>query len=137
MRESMITAGLALAALIGASANPAAPQTTAQPGQMTPALVWVQNRSRSEAVAVNLRDVNLDKPLRVHVVNAEPVAGESTAPVQTRAARQSWEYATVAVPGGTDAATVLNAQGASGWEAVGVMSAAAGGTTTIVLKRPR
>jgi len=87
-------------------------------------------------VAVNLRDVNLDKPLRVHVVNAEPVAGESTTPVQTRAARQSWEYTTVAVRAGADAATVLNAQGASGWEAVGMTSAAAGGTT-IVLKRPR
>jgi hypothetical protein len=135
MREIAITAALALAMLVGASAIPAAPQT-AQPGQMTPALVWVQNRNRSEAVAVDLRDVNLDKPLRVQVVNGEPGQSESTAPVPTRVARQVWEYETVVIASGADAATVLNPRGASGWEAVSLMSGAAGGTA-VLLKRPR
>jgi hypothetical protein len=103
---------------------------------MTPARVWVQNRGRGEAVAVDLRDVNLDKPLRVHVVNSESGYGEVTSPVQTRAARQLWEYDTVVIPAGVDAATVLNARGAAGWEAVGIMSAAAG-ANTMLLKRPR
>jgi hypothetical protein len=136
MRKIVITAACALAVIVGAAATIAALQTTAQPGQMTPALVWVQNRTRGEAVSVDLRDVNLDKPLRVHVVNGESGSGDAINSVQTRAARQFWEYQTVVIPQRTDVATVLNTHGAAGWEAVGTVSVTAEGTT-VLLKRPR
>jgi hypothetical protein len=135
MRKSVITAACAVAVCIAAAATIAARQT-AQPGQMTPAQVWVQNRGRVEAIPVDVRDVNIDKPLRVHVMNGEVGSGDVTMPVQVRTARQSWEYETIDIPAGKDVAALLNARGAAGWEAVGTASA----TTerlTIVMKRRR
>src|SRR3954468_22333715 len=76
----------------------AAPQTTSYPGQMTEARVWVQNRGRSDAVAVDLRDVNLDHALRVHIANGEGT-DPGGVPLQTRAARQTWEYDSLIVSG--------------------------------------
>jgi len=135
MRKTAITAACAAAIFVAAAATIAALQT-AQPGQMTQARVWVQNRGGSEALPVDLRENNLDKPLRVHVMNGEFGSGDVAMPLQVRSARQNWEYETVAVPTGKDAAPLLNARGAAGWEAVGTVSLA-DGTTTILLKRPR
>jgi hypothetical protein len=106
-----------------------------QPGQMTQARVWIQNQGRDEAVPVALRESNLDAPLPVHIINAEPKYG-STNPVQIRYARQTWEYEIVAVPTGNDVAAVLNVRGAAGWETTGIAFATPGGTT-LLLKRPR
>jgi len=106
---------------------------TAQPGQMTQPRVWVENRGRSEAVPVDIRDINLDKPMRVHVLNGEAVA---TDVLPVRPARQQWEYELAIVPSNRDVAAVLNARGAAGWEAVGTTSVTAE-NTTILLKRPR
>ena len=65
-----ITRALTFALLVAGTSILAAPeQTTATPGQMTQARVWVQNRGRTEAVPVELRDVNLDAPLKVQVIN--------------------------------------------------------------------
>jgi hypothetical protein len=133
-RRTAIAAACALAIIAGAVATSAALQTTAQPGQMTPAQVWVQNRSRAEAVAVDLRDVNLEKPLRVHVVNGEAASGDT---MQVRPARQVWEYEMATIPQRTDVAAVLNLRGAMGWEAVGTVNVTPDGITTILMKRPR
>ena len=67
-----------------------------QPGQMTQARVWVQNRGRAEAVPVELRDVNLDAPLKVQVINGEP-AFAATNPVQVTEVRQVWDYESITV----------------------------------------
>jgi hypothetical protein len=112
----------------------AAPQTT-YPGQMTEARVWVQNHTRADAVSVDLRDVSFERPLKVHVANGEPGAGD-TLTVVARAARQGWDYDTVTVARDGNAADGLNARGAAGWEAVGVVATTANGTS-ILLKRPR
>jgi hypothetical protein len=62
MRPKPIVGALAGVLIVAGTAMLAAPiqQTTQQPGQMTQAHVWVQNRGRSEAVPVDLRDSNLD-----------------------------------------------------------------------------
>jgi len=131
---------LMLAALLPAVA--AAPQTTypgqqttSYPGQMTEARVWVQNRGRNDAVSVDLREVSLDRPMRVHIANGENGAADILA-VQTRAGRQLWDYDTLVIAAQTDIAAALNARGAGGWEAVGIVRAA-DDRTTVLLKRPR
>jgi hypothetical protein len=136
MRLKQIVIVFACALVVGGSAMLAAPGQTQQPGQMTQAHVWVQNRGHSEAVPVDLRDVNTDTPLRVHVVNGEPGSGSASNPLQVRPIRQLWDYQTVAVPPGTDLAPILNARGASGWETTGIAFVTADGTT-LLLKRPR
>jgi len=100
---------------------------------MTEARVFVQNQGRTEAVPVDLLDVSLDKPLRVHVANGEPGGGDA---LPTRAARQLWDYETIVVLSGRDVAAALNARGAAGWEAVGTTSVTSE-SLTILLKRPR
>src|SRR5215510_3574179 len=119
MRLSMIAL-----ATIGALRTP-------YPGQMTQAKVWVQNQGQHEAIPVDLRDVNLDKPIRVRVVNGE--AGSDVVPV--RSSRQQWEYETAVAPA-RDVAGVLNARGLLGWEAVAATAVTAD-NVTVLLKRPR
>ena len=111
----------------------AVPQTL-QPGEMTKAHVWVENRGRGEAVPVDLRASNLEAPLRVRVVNA--LEGNASEAVRTIELQQVWEYETVNVAGAADVAAVLNRQGTAGWETTGV-AFTSGGTTTLLLKRPR
>ena len=111
----------------------AAPQTS-QPGQMTQARVWVQNRGKSEAIPVDLHAANLERPLRVHMTNGEPGDGDAVA-IQARAVRQAWDYDVVAASSSALAST-LNARGAAGWEAVGIVRTS-NEATTILLKRPR
>ena len=72
MRADTLARAVAFALIVAGTSILAAPaQTTAQPGQMTQAHVWVQNRGRSEAIPVDVREVNLDAPLRVQVTNGE------------------------------------------------------------------
>ena len=143
MHITTAVAASAIALAIGASVMLAAPrqiqqpgQTTQQPGQMTQARVWIENRSASEAVPVDLRDVNLDHPLRVQIVNGE-LQYALTNPLPVRSVRPVWEYQTITfAPGAADMAPRLNPLGAAGWETTGVMLANAQGTT-LLLKRPR
>ena len=125
----------AVAALVGASARAAAPQTTAYPGQMTQAHVWIQNKGDSEAVPVDLRDVSAAAPLRVQVVNADP-AHATMLPVQVRLARPVWEYSSLFVPARDDVDRALTARGAEGWEVVAITEANGSGTK-FLLKRQR
>ena len=136
MRVETIVRACAFALVVAGTSILAAPGQTAQPGQMTQAKVWIQNRGRSEAIPVELREMNLDGPLKVQVVNAEP-AYPSTNPVPVREVRHVWDYESIAVKSTEDLATRLNARGATGWETTGIWSVNAEGTSTVLLKRAR
>jgi hypothetical protein len=138
MRADTLVRAVAFALIVAGTSILAAPaQTTAQPGQMTQAHVWVQNRGRSEAIPVDVREVNLDAPLRVQVTNGDPQYAASN-PVQVREVRRVWDYETILIPADAQAnmASLLNSRGANGWETTGIASVNADGTT-LLLKRPR
>jgi hypothetical protein len=138
MRADTLARAVAFALIVAGTSILAAPaQTTAQPGQMTQAHVWVQNRGRSEAIPVDVREVNLDAPLRVQVTNGDPQYAASN-PVQVREVRRVWDYETILIPADAQAnmASLLNSRGANGWETTGIASVNADGTT-LLLKRPR
>jgi len=138
MRADTLARAVAFALIVAGTSILAAPaQTTAQPGQMTQAHVWVQNRGRSEAIPVDVREVNLDAPLRVQVTNGDPQYAASN-PVQVREVRRVWDYETILIPAAAPGsmAALLNSRGANGWETTGIASVNADGTT-LLLKRPR
>jgi hypothetical protein len=134
------------ALVTSATALVAAPGQTVRPGQMTEARVWVQNRGSSEALPVDVREVNVDRPIRVQVVNGMPyeqmapnpvnvrVAGAD--PVNVRVVRTVWEYKSIMVDSGADPVTALNGEGAAGWETTGIV-ATGQGKMTLLLKRVR
>jgi hypothetical protein len=132
--KSIVSAFVAVL-VVGGTAILAAPGQTQQPGQMTQARVWIQNRGRSEAVPVELREVNLETPIRVQVINGEP-AYATSGPVQVREIRRVWDYETITIAPTENMAARLNQRGASGWETTGIVFASADGTT-VLLKRPR
>jgi hypothetical protein len=138
MRADTIARAVAFALIVAGTSILAAPaQTTAQPGQMTQAHVWVQNRGRSEAIPVDVRELNLDAPLRVQVINGEQQYA-SINPVQVREVRRVWDYETILIPADASdsMAALLNARGANGWETTGIATVNANGTT-LLLKRQR
>jgi hypothetical protein len=138
MRADTLARAVAFALIVAGTSILAAPaQTTAQPGQMTQAHVWVQNRGRSEAIPVDVREVNLDAPLRVQVTNGDPQYAASN-PVQVREVRRVWDYETILIPADAQAnmASLLNSRGANGWETTGIASVNVDGTI-LLLKRPR
>ena len=134
MRAETIARAFACVLVVAGTSILAAPGQTAQPGQMTQAHVWVQNRGRSEAIPVELREVTLDAPLRVQVMNGEPPYQAS--PVQVREIRRVWDYETITLAPIEDVAAALNKRGASGWETTGIALVNAEGTT-LLLKRAR
>jgi hypothetical protein len=127
------TAIVASAFVAGGSAMVAAPDQT-RPGEPTQARVWIENRGRTEAVPVDLRDANIDVPLRVQVTNGDPQ--RPAPPVPVRSTLHPWEYRTVTLTAADDPAKVLNPEGLVGWETTGITWPAAGGTT-LLMKRPR
>jgi hypothetical protein len=136
MTAETIVRVCAFALVVAGTTILAAPeQTTGQPGQMTQARVWVQNRGRTESLPVDLRDVNLDTPLKVQVMNGDPGFAR-TNPVQVTEIRKGWEYVTVALGPGDDVTKVLSPLGVVGWETTGIAFVAAD-KTTLLLKRPR
>jgi hypothetical protein len=134
MPAHTIARALAFALVVAGTSILAAPAQTAQPGQMTPAKVWVQNRGRGEAVSVDLRDVNLDSPLKVQIMNAD-AQYPRTGAVNARQAQQSWDYHTIVVKDGQDPVAALIGPGVAGWETTGVTFVKPDGVT-LLLKRP-
>jgi hypothetical protein len=133
MRTTIIIGAL----VASATALVAAPGQTERPGQMTEAQVRVLNRGGSEAIPIDLREVNIDRPLKVQVVNGMPLEPNATPnPVNVRVTRTVWEYKSVMVDSGADPVPALNTEGAAGWETTGIV-AAGQGKTTLVLKRVR
>jgi hypothetical protein len=120
----------------------AALEQTAQPGQMTQARVWIENRDRAEAIPIDLRAVNVERPIRVEVANGDPfysshpvtVRATESQPLNVRLTRQVWEYTSISVDTGVDPVSALNTQGAAGWETTGVVFVSQN-RTTLVLKR--
>jgi hypothetical protein len=135
-----IAMSLLAAALVAAGTTMrAAPDQAARPGEMTDARFWVQNRTRADAIAVNLRAADIETPLRVFVSNAEtnPHAVKVSGAVRTQPSRQEWEYDTVLIvpDSGVQA---LKSLGAAGWETTGVSwPSKSGQGITVLLKRPR
>jgi hypothetical protein len=77
---------------------------------------------------VTIQESTPDTTLKVQVMN--PVTT-----VQTHSVRQAWEYQQITV-GPQNAAALLAAAGADGWEATGLQLPSTAGTV-VVLKRPR
>ena len=110
---------------------------TAQPGQITQARVWIENRTREEAVPITIQGSALEAPLRVRIMNAQGTSVTDD-PVNVRIVRQPrvWQYQTVIVKPDVNLGTALAEAGAAGWETTGIWLAGAGGTT-VLLKRLR
>jgi hypothetical protein len=136
MRPTLIIRAFACVLVAAGTTMLAAPeQTTQQPGQMTKAQVWIQNRGRIEAVPVDLREINLDAPLKVQIINGEPQYAQAS-PVQVREIRKIWDYETITLAPTDDVAAVLNRRGQNGWETTGIAFVKPEGTT-LLLKRWR
>ncbi len=130
---------LAAALVAGGSTMRAMPDQTARPGQMTEAKVWIENRNRAEAIPVDLRDANLDAPLRVQVANGDtnPHSVRIAGPIRVQLLKQEWEYDTVVIVPDSSAVQTLKAPGLAGWEPTGIAWPSGQGTTMLLLKRPR
>src|SRR5256885_8427951 len=131
-----VMAAIAVMLVVGSTMRAAPDQT--RPGEMTQGKVWIQNRGRAEAVPVELRDANLDAPLRVQAMNgdANPQAVRVTSSVRAQLLKQEWEYDVVLIEPSAKAAQILKPLGLAGWETTGV-AWMAGEQTTLLLKRPR
>ena len=121
-----------VAFVAGAAIFPAAQQN--RPGDVIPPRVWIENRSATDAIPVVVQDAA--KPMPVQLIAMPSVHVASAATIPTRAVRESWEYRTLSVPSGQDAAGLLAAPGNDGWEAVGVLPSTQAGAV-LLLKRPR
>jgi len=109
-------AALMITGSVGAAIAPGA-GVQVRPGELTRGEVWVMNRA-TEPVPVAVRQVQTDTPVRVRIV--PPL----------------WDYQTVVVKSGADAARGLAGAGADGWETTGLSWPATDGTL-VLLKKPR
>ena len=127
---AMATGGAMLAA-------PGQAQGTARPGEMTSAHVWVDNRARGESLPVTIQDLDAGaKPLRVEITGTPVVTLPPNTTVPVRLSRQPWEYRSMSIPPGQDVGRAFSTAGNDGWEAVSAQ-VLEGGTTIVLLKRPR
>jgi len=144
MRLQWIVSAFAGVLVVGGTAILAAPgqtqqlgrtqpgaQTTQQPGQMTEAHVWIQNRGKAEAVPISLQEATLDAPLRVRVVNA-PGADDA---LRARLVPQTWDYNAITLKDNEDPVKALLAPGLAGWETTGIAFTRPG-SAVLLLKRP-
>lgn len=135
----IIAMSLLAAALVAVGTTMrAAPDQTARPGDMTEARVWIQNRTRADAIAVNLRAADVETPLRVQVTNADsnPHTVKVSGAIRTQPLRQEWDYDTVVIGPESNLLQALKPLGLAGWETTGI-SWTNGQGTTLLLKRPR
>jgi len=136
------TVAIGAAMVLAGSAIIAAPQK--YPGQPTDARVWIENRTKPDAIAISLQDAAPDAVLHVRVAAAPPLQLAGSAPntptVQVAGGfelrRQRWEYQTLLVHPGQDIAAELNRAGADNWEVTGSHTQDAKGIM-FVMKRPR
>lgn len=119
--KRIIVAAVSLGALVAGSRMLAAPgQTTARPGDMTQARVFIENHGSTQAIPVSLE-------------NYVTIAPNST--VRIAVTRQPWEHRLLTIAAGTDADVALRQAGVDGWEAVGMQQGPSG--LVVLLKRPR
>lgn len=120
--------------LLASSALRARPQWPVnEPGQPTLARMVVIN-GRDQAVPVVLQAGGEMQP--VTLVGTPTVTIAADNPVQTRTARQGWDYRIVDLSSSQASSDALDTAGAEGWEAVGVTQGSAG-AMRVLLKRPR
>ena len=134
MRPETIARAFAFVLIVAGTSILAAPGQTAQPGQMTQARVWIENRGRAEAVPISLQEATLDTPLRVRVVNMQSSQVTDEA-IHARLVPQSWDYQTIALKEGQDPAATLIGPGLTGWETTGIAFVKPEGVT-LLLKKP-
>ena len=137
--RTMAMSLLAAALVAAGTTMRAAPDQTARPGDMTEARLWIQNRSRADAIAVNLRAADIETPLRVQVANTDsnPHSVKVTGSIRTQPLRQEWDYDTVVIVPDTNPTQALKPLGLAGWETTGVSWTNAQGAITLLLKRSR
>jgi hypothetical protein len=130
---------MALTLVAAGTTMRAAPDQTARPGDMTEARLWIQNRTRADAIAVNLRAADIETPLRVQVANTDsnPHSVRVSGSIKTQPLRQEWDYETVVIVPDANPLQALKPLGLAGWETTGVSWQSGQGTTTLLLKRPR
>jgi hypothetical protein len=118
--------------LLWAGAATLAAPAQDRPGLMTQPRVFVENRTRAEAIPVSVQDV-ASGAFRIQVDRPVTLSPESV--VQARLVAQPWEYRTLLVRPGEDLADALAGLGSQGWETTGSQQDANGGTA-VLLKRP-
>ncbi len=123
--------------LMAASVAMVVAQGTARPGDIPRPDVWIKN-SPAEAIPIDLRDVHVDRPLAVLLMNGESSTVSATgSPLRVRVVPPTWAYRTVAINlAAPDPASALQAAGADGWETTGV-SWTHGQDTVVLMKRQR
>ena len=121
---------------IAGSPSPAAAPDQTYPGQPTQARVFIENREPPDAIPVTVHQVNGGAPLRVQLTGTPAVAIASAAVLDTRHARQTWEYQRLLVANDDDPTAELNRLGKEGWEAAAQYSTPRG-NVVFVMKRPR
>jgi hypothetical protein len=129
----------ALVATVLAGAGATMPAGQQRPGEMTRGEVWIQNRGKTEAVPVMIEEVATVQVIgtpAVQVSGTPTVTISPSSVAQARLVRQVWDYHTVKVATGQDAASALSRPGNEGWEATGNQFSDGFGTT-ILMKRPR
>jgi hypothetical protein len=94
-----------------------------RPGQISQARVWIENRTKEDAIAVSIQDVASGNPMRVQIAGTPSVALAPSSLVETRAGRQQWDYRTLNVPSGQDPSLTLQSAGADSWETTAVPGA--------------
>ncbi|HEV3140098.1 MAG TPA: hypothetical protein VGY57_06260 [Vicinamibacterales bacterium] len=131
MTKAFVSAVSCGALVLAGSAIIAAPAQK-YPGQPTDARVWIENRTKPDAIAISVQDAAPDAVLNVRVAAMPPVqiAGG------VERTRQRWEYRTLLVRPGQDIAAELNRAGADNWEATGSQTQDSSGIM-FVMKRPR
>jgi hypothetical protein len=135
MRRTSYVVTLVGLSLAAGTATVAAPQTD-RPGMIIPARVWVENRRPDEALPVAIVRVDTAAPQPVTIVGATTFTLPATTVLQTREARQAWEYRALLITAGQDPAALLNTAGQDGWETTGYQFPSQAGLS-ILLKRPR
>lgn len=136
MRRMLACVLSGLVVVAAGSASLAAPIQD-RPGQVSRSEVWIQNRTKTEAVPVNIQDVvsvQMTGIPNVQVSGTPTVTINPSSVVQSRQARQAWEYQIVTIAG-QDLQGVSKA-GLDGWETTGTQLPTQGGIA-LLLKRPR
>ena len=123
-----------LVALCSTGSSRTSAQGDNRPGQPTASRVQILNRAATEAVPV--RVFNGAEAVATTIVGVPAVTLATGAVVEARAARQRWEYRRVPLVPGVDPTDALNAAGAEGWDAVGVVEMGVDGRA-VIMKRPR
>ena len=133
MMTSLLVGGIVVAVTAQGGAPPPPPQEGI-PGRATQARMYIVNRDKSDAIPVTIISA---EPIRATIAGTTTVRvdPESWTNVKAAALRQAWEYRTLSV-GANDPSPVLNGAGADGWELAAAVPGG-GGTTQLILKRPR